>query len=167
VDLLDKDLWDDSALVRSWNDALIEYKKYHSIQARGENVEDVLKNSELKQLKEERYFQRTGNSVAPMTDGATGTVYQNVTVGTERDAFHQPAQEAVVGDASQTSTEQRGVRQKDDKGATPLVADPLTVAAASSMPQAILGSGQDDPLKNLMMSWYYAGYYQGIYEGQK
>ncbi|KAL8649521.1 MAG: hypothetical protein Q9226_005545 [Calogaya cf. arnoldii] len=26
---------------------------------------------------------------------------------------------------------------------------------------------QDDGLKNLMMSWYYAGYYTGLYEGRK
>ena len=25
----------------------------------------------------------------------------------------------------------------------------------------------DDALKNLMMSWYYAGYYTGLYEGQQ
>lgn len=26
---------------------------------------------------------------------------------------------------------------------------------------------QDEALKNLMMSWYYAGYYTGFYEGQQ
>ena len=60
-----------------------------------------------------------------------------------------------------------------------------------SMPQFLLGSGksagsffamprvgvnkrnmlilpvQDENLKNLMMSWYYAGYYTGLYEGQQ
>jgi hypothetical protein len=25
----------------------------------------------------------------------------------------------------------------------------------------------DDGLKNLLMSWYYAGYYTGLYEGQQ
>ncbi|TLD17467.1 uncharacterized protein PgNI_00234 [Pyricularia grisea] len=28
-----EDIWDDSALVNSWNEALEEYKKYHSIHA--------------------------------------------------------------------------------------------------------------------------------------
>lgn len=53
-------IWDDSSLVDSWNEALEEYKvrtrpieampeltemqKYHSIKARGENVENVLKD---------------------------------------------------------------------------------------------------------------------------
>jgi hypothetical protein len=57
------EIWDDSALVDSWNEALQEYKvpsllsarfiyladsqqKYHSISARGERVEDVLKASQ-------------------------------------------------------------------------------------------------------------------------
>ena len=28
-------------------------------------------------------------------------------------------------------------------------------------------SVKDEALKNLMMSWYYAGYYTGLYEGQQ
>ncbi|KAI9697016.1 MAG: hypothetical protein M1836_004977 [Candelina mexicana] len=39
------------------------------------------------------------------------------------------------------------------------------------MPQLAGNSGRmagaDPLLKNLMMSWYYAGYYSGLYEGQK
>jgi len=27
--------------------------------------------------------------------------------------------------------------------------------------------GNDEALKNLMMSWYYAGYYTGLHEGQQ
>jgi hypothetical protein len=58
-----KAIWDDSALVDSWNDAVEEYKvcdprtvigrtdfelqqKYHSIKARGENIHEVLKAAE-------------------------------------------------------------------------------------------------------------------------
>jgi hypothetical protein len=61
-----EEIWDDSALVDSWNDALEEYKvreragsprhqprpklilrqKYHSIKARGEDVEEVLRAAE-------------------------------------------------------------------------------------------------------------------------
>ncbi|TLS20871.1 uncharacterized protein PpBr36_10852 [Pyricularia pennisetigena] len=32
-DVTHEDIWDDSALVNSWNEALEEYKKYHSIHA--------------------------------------------------------------------------------------------------------------------------------------
>lgn len=30
-----------------------------------------------------------------------------------------------------------------------------------------VSSVNDETLKNLMMSWYYAGYYSGLYEGQQ
>ncbi|KAL8903462.1 MAG: hypothetical protein Q9171_007393 [Xanthocarpia ochracea] len=35
------------------------------------------------------------------------------------------------------------------------------------MPNALTTGVQDEGLKNLMMSWYYAGYYTGLYEGRK
>ncbi|KAI2779205.1 hypothetical protein F4815DRAFT_474498 [Daldinia loculata] len=41
-----KEIWDDSALIDSWNDALKEYEKYHSIHRNGGNVEDLLKSDE-------------------------------------------------------------------------------------------------------------------------
>ncbi|RDA84953.1 hypothetical protein CP532_1758 [Ophiocordyceps camponoti-leonardi (nom. inval.)] len=37
----DEVVWDDSILVDSWTDALNEYKKYHSIRARGGNIRDL------------------------------------------------------------------------------------------------------------------------------
>ncbi|KAI4197013.1 MAG: hypothetical protein LQ350_006200 [Teloschistes chrysophthalmus] len=41
-----EEIWDDSALLNSWEAALQEYQFYHSIHARGEKVEDVLKQAE-------------------------------------------------------------------------------------------------------------------------
>lgn len=40
--LTHEEIWDDSALVNSWNEALEEYKKYHSIHSKGGNVDSVL-----------------------------------------------------------------------------------------------------------------------------
>lgn len=68
-DLTQEEIWDDSALIQSWDDAVQEYKVscfpvspsharnavltrglppqlYHSIQARGEDVEEVLRAAE-------------------------------------------------------------------------------------------------------------------------
>ncbi|KAF4971723.1 hypothetical protein FSARC_1522 [Fusarium sarcochroum] len=36
-----EEVWDDSALIDSWNEALEEYKKYHSIHAKGGSVRDL------------------------------------------------------------------------------------------------------------------------------
>jgi hypothetical protein len=68
INLADPGVWDDSALINSWNDALDEYKviyvedycwitkltfsqKYHSIHVQGKKLEDVLTDEELAQLK--------------------------------------------------------------------------------------------------------------------
>jgi hypothetical protein len=64
--------------------------------------------------------------------------------------------------------------------------DPLTAALTTTqtIPQTLLNGGksaflisqgyflltkivQDESLRNLMMSWYYAGYYTGYHEGQQ
>lgn len=45
--LTHEEIWDDSALVNSWNDALEEYKKYHSIHSKGGNVDDLLENGSI------------------------------------------------------------------------------------------------------------------------
>lgn len=39
------EVWDDSALLQSWDGALAEYKLYHSIHVRGERVEDMIKDA--------------------------------------------------------------------------------------------------------------------------
>ncbi|SPJ74921.1 uncharacterized protein FTOL_04652 [Fusarium torulosum] len=36
-----EEIWDDSALIDSWNEALNEYKKYHSIHAKGGSLRDL------------------------------------------------------------------------------------------------------------------------------
>lgn len=50
--------------------------------------------------------------------------------------------------------------------------EPSTAAEAAPslappLPPHLVGSVQDEGLKNLLMSWYYAGYYTGLYEGEK
>ncbi|TWU75678.1 hypothetical protein ED733_007350 [Metarhizium rileyi] len=41
VDISHEEVWDDSALINSWNEALAEYKKYHSIHVKGGSVRDL------------------------------------------------------------------------------------------------------------------------------
>ncbi|EXJ77400.1 hypothetical protein A1O3_09626 [Capronia epimyces CBS 606.96] len=49
-ELSQAEIWDDSALIRSWNDAVAEYEYYHSIHARGEDVEEILRKAEMDDL---------------------------------------------------------------------------------------------------------------------
>ncbi|EXJ71486.1 uncharacterized protein A1O5_05294 [Cladophialophora psammophila CBS 110553] len=52
-ELSQAEIWDDSALIRSWNDAVAEYEYYHSIHARGEDVEEVLRKAEMGEFDDE------------------------------------------------------------------------------------------------------------------
>jgi len=49
-ELSQEEVWDDSALVNSWNEALEEYKKYHSLAVKGEKIELVLDKAESEPL---------------------------------------------------------------------------------------------------------------------
>ncbi|KAJ9165199.1 hypothetical protein NKR19_g564 [Coniochaeta hoffmannii] len=138
------EIWDDSALIESWNDALAEYKKYHSIHAKGGSVDDLPpKRSE------------TRPDAKPETRGSS-----------------QPMDESEVEERDETAMRDaqmdggfRGETSQDDStgpGATVGLAEPGALG-----PQTLLGGVQDEGLKKLLMSWYYAGYYTGLYEGQQ
>jgi hypothetical protein len=51
VNLQEKEMWDDSALIHTWDRALAEYKKYHSLQAQGKKLEDLVTAEEYAELK--------------------------------------------------------------------------------------------------------------------
>ncbi|KAG5982108.1 hypothetical protein E4U55_002286 [Claviceps digitariae] len=113
-----EEVWDDSALIDSWNEALAEYKKYHSIYAKGGSVRDL-----------------------PQAQESTSTKSESLDPGPEDAQLHQ------IEDAEQ---------------------EPVAAAASvAPPPQALLGSIRDEGLKKLLMSWYYAGYYTGLFEGQQ
>ncbi|KXG52290.1 Survival motor neuron [Penicillium griseofulvum] len=144
VSLTHAQVWDDSALVQSWDDAVEEYQHYWSIHAKGENVDDVLKKAD--------------------NTGITSPVHYGDSQDTkpaEDDAI-QPENE----DVSMTIDEQTSE-------SAPEVPQPVgdSISAVSTpaipMPHPIIANVQDESLKNLMISWYYAGYYTGLHEGQQ
>lgn len=157
------ELWDDSMLLRSWEDALSEYKLYHSINARGERVEDVLKEFEER----EKADVRAGNgelevdrndSVHPSDRGQTnGALAEDL----EEGEVETEAEDQLPASHIMSLSEPPYVNHSDEKDATD---QPKTV---SDMPQMVFSSVKDEALRNLMMSWYYAGYYTGLYEGKQ
>ncbi|KAI6808884.1 hypothetical protein KC332_g16216 [Hortaea werneckii] len=135
-DLSHEEVWDDSDLVKSWNEALAEYKKYHSLAAKGEKVDLVLDQAEQK-----------------TQDASTGA-HENE-AATSSAVFEDNS----VGDQAASGVEAPQPHQAQ--------AQALAAVGGSMMPQALMNSVQDEGLKNMMMSWYYAGYYTGLYEGQQ
>lgn len=128
-------MWDDSALVDSWNEALHEYEKYHSIHKNGGNVEDLIKSNP------------TTSDAKNETEEADGpSVLGTLKTGSE-----------MRGDDSADGRQENGT--STTQHSLPLGGGPG--------PQGLLSSVRDEGLKRLLMSWYYAGYYTGLYEGQK
>lgn len=157
--------WDDSALIDSWDSALAEYKKYHSIQAQGKRLEDVLTKEELDTLRADY-----GDLVEDVETNSKAEI--DIDHAAQVDAEHPEAAGNANGQALLDVTQAEEITApKDQEPASKTRETKLTTegdeAHAASMPQAILGTVQDDNLKNLMMAWYYAGYYTGIQTGQQ
>ncbi|KAK4115562.1 hypothetical protein N656DRAFT_385438 [Canariomyces notabilis] len=144
------EIWEDSALVESWNQALEEYKKYHSIHARGGTVDDIVPNGQDDEKTLQNAKPGTGDTgeqpMAPEEDEAEDSVPMD-----ESDEKSYPT----ISDA------QNSVDAKKDDG-------PVAAGGPPALgPQTLLGTIQDEELKKLLMSWYYAGYYTGLYEGKQ
>ncbi|KAK9436666.1 hypothetical protein VB005_11480 [Metarhizium brunneum] len=65
VELSHEEVWDDSALIDSWNEALAEYKKYHSVHAKGGSIRDL--ESKISQRAPESEPNKQANSPEPVS----------------------------------------------------------------------------------------------------
>nr|POE82352.1 survival motor neuron-like protein 1 [Quercus suber] len=145
------EVWDDSTLLSSWNDALDEYKvslqtptihdpranvqqKYHSLAAKGEKAEISIEDAQ---------------SMQPGAGQAESPVSQ----------VDNPKKKTRAPVTKTKATEADSFRGEETATTVP--------APAATLPAAMLNGVQDENLKNLMMSWYYAGYYTGLYEGKQ
>ncbi|KAF5869862.1 putative survival motor neuron-like protein 1 protein [Botrytis fragariae] len=156
------ELWDDSTLVDSWNEALQEYEKYHSIHARGEKVEDVL-----------NAFENQSNGLQVcllptimilLTFCREGEINENNGEGVE-----ELLEENIVmqSEFEQTNEQTQAGPKVGDKPAPKAAMSGSSSSKAPTLPPQLIGQVHDENLKNLLMSWYYAGYYTGLYEGQQ
>ncbi|KAF2848008.1 hypothetical protein T440DRAFT_537457 [Plenodomus tracheiphilus IPT5] len=164
VDMGDGNAWDDSLLISSWDEAVVEYKKYHSIHKTGKKLEHVLTDEELKELRGDY------GDLIEETDTPLGSAVTN------GDADEEDAEmelESGDEDRSVSNAQPQKVRyrarswpqQNQSPGTAAAIPESGDLGAAVS--QALLGSVQDENLKNIMMSWYYAGYYTGLHAGQQ
>ncbi|OOF97699.1 hypothetical protein ASPCADRAFT_127951 [Aspergillus carbonarius ITEM 5010] len=160
--LTQEEIWDDSALVQSWDEAVEEYKLYHSIHAKGENVEDVLREAEAAEKAPAGQDEQPLDESPDHMDADVDVPVVDTAVNTTAPAQTQQVPQLATSQA--TGGPDRPPRGCDHE--TEQTAGPGSVGAAS-MPHPALSQVQDEGLKNLMMAWYYAGYYTGLYEGQQ
>ncbi|OQN99084.1 hypothetical protein B0A48_14945 [Cryoendolithus antarcticus] len=144
---LGDEVWDDTALLTTWDEAVAEYKKYHSLAAKGEQVPigelaetpeaPETYSAKLNRRKQEKLALVNGDAAPPLSGTTTADV--------------RPQHElAVTAEVTEITA-----------------AAPSVSTGAATVPQHLMNSVQDEGLKNLMMSWYYAGYYTGLYEGKQ
>ncbi|KAK7555800.1 hypothetical protein IWX49DRAFT_627155 [Phyllosticta citricarpa] len=159
IDLNDRRAWDDRALIDGWDAAQEEYNLYHSVQLHGENILHYLDREQLESLKDA--FQDSGE------DDYIQAIDAELEARPAEPAKEEEAN--VPGDAQAGDEEMKEANEidKDDTAAQ----DQLLQETAASIhhvpnptaPGPIMKM-EDELLRNLMLSWYYAGYYQGKYE---
>ncbi|TKA82307.1 hypothetical protein B0A55_01445 [Friedmanniomyces simplex] len=138
-----EEVWDDSALVKSWNEALEEYKKYHSLAAKGEKIDLLLDQAENGELD-------TNDITVPEVEAGNEAPHFSSTT-TTNGTVEAPT---VTVTAATLPTAQQD-------------APPTAATTAATPPLLLNQTVQDESLKNIMLSWYYAGYYTGLHEGQQ
>lgn len=119
INITDKDAWDDSSLIKHWDAAFSEYKKYHSL--------EVTEESEIPG--------KTGD--IPMKDSEKVEDYNEV-----------------IEDSIEVD------REEEEEDAVPTRQPP-------SDPAEVSLNNLDDGVKQLVMAWYWAGYYHGLEVGKK
>ncbi|KEF52844.1 uncharacterized protein A1O9_11261 [Exophiala aquamarina CBS 119918] len=170
------EIWDDSALIRSWNDALQEYEYYHSIHARGEDVEEVLRRAEQGELGEPDVAVDAGewkdvNGTAE-EEGHSAARKSHQTDANSADDNNE-IEDGEVDESAQVHNEAdtnhpHGFSQLPQPTATPIIGPQLPHPTSSSNTTAAkMAPSQDQTLENLKMAYYWAGYYSGLYDGQQ
>ncbi|KAI9004240.1 hypothetical protein BC832DRAFT_79980 [Gaertneriomyces semiglobifer] len=146
------DQWDDSTLIEAWDAAVREYQLYHS---------DKPATGALKKRKRQ--------------DGAA----------TRNEAYKASAESTAAIHADDSQVKSTSEETADISAASRLMESPETQVSSSmhvnheeqnSMPprgkqqcqscgvhSTIPPLAEDEDLANVMMSWYYAGYYSGVY----
>ncbi|EGU81007.1 hypothetical protein FOPG_07180 [Fusarium oxysporum f. sp. conglutinans race 2 54008] len=87
--LTQEEIWDDSALIDSWNEALQEYKKYHSIHDKGGSVRELEPQNRAEAEAE------SGNEQPQVTETEeieldSGTAEQNKEIPSSRNESKEP-----------------------------------------------------------------------------
>ena len=150
---------------------------YHSIHAKGERVEDVIKEMEEK---------ADGDALPGPHDSFSPPIDNNEAVAGMDEDLEEGEFEEEPTDAGDLVN-----GTHEDHSKAPIQHEDMTPSNTSqpqppsiSVPTAALNGGDwnifldhvplltptlvnNDAMKNLMLSWYWAGYYTGLHEGQQ
>ncbi|CAK7566341.1 MAG: hypothetical protein SEPTF4163_004281 [Sporothrix epigloea] len=157
--------WDESAITKSWDRVVSDYKSFLNIRMSGGRVDDLpapLNDRSSEDGPEACLIAEPGASLGNIQEEAMGGIRSGKEVMTNDEFGPSTAEqkEASARAAGPTS-------ELDGQAFSAAAPDTAQLPAISLLPpQTVLG-GADEGLKKLLMSWYYAGYYTGLYEGQQ
>lgn len=183
-ELSQAEIWDDSALVRSWEDAVKEYEYYHSLAARGIDPEEVLDEAEEAEgrgeevdLKIDVGMRGSPSKRSVFVNGAAngavdvdgGDEDGEVEEGeAEDEGVGGKERQGLTNDASamnQVHGREHGPPHPPDSEAEPVQPQPVNATSTEEATKA--AAAADQTLENLKMAYYWAGYYSGLYDGQR
>ncbi|CAK7273547.1 hypothetical protein SEPCBS57363_005705 [Sporothrix epigloea] len=157
--------WDESAITKSWDRVVGDYKSFLNVRMSGGRVDDLpaplngistgdgpeaCLNAEPEASLENTQEEAMGGSLSGKD------VKTNITVGPSTAEQMDASARAAVP-----------ISEVNGQAFSAAASDTARLLAPSLLPpQTVLG-GADEGLKKLLMSWYYAGYYTGLYEGQQ
>ncbi|KND04893.1 hypothetical protein, variant [Spizellomyces punctatus DAOM BR117] len=161
--------WDDSALIEAWDAAVREYQMYHSDQP-------PIGGKKKRKRPPQQYQQANPRSMTgPDVMEVDDTQQQNDVAEIERESAGQN-HETVDNDSTTTQDyveTQRTSRLEDQTsyqngvnsdGVDYPPGQCASCGVPTEMPTAL---PEDEDLANVMMAWYYAGYYSGIYAAKQ
>lgn len=162
-----EEIWDDSALLNSWNNALAEYDFYHSIHARGEDVDEVLRRVDEEERAEAERMRKQGSRIGDEIRREEGSADEGEISDAHGDDVMDGGQTQVASSTllNQSSKVIGLDRPPVSNGSVPV----LSEGTSQPVPQAPTGSmvSLDQTLENIKMAYYWAGYYSGLYDGQR
>ncbi|POS77783.1 hypothetical protein DHEL01_v203829 [Diaporthe helianthi] len=179
IEMADDDVWDDSALIRSWDEALDEYKpsgqESDTLQTGPKSFLSFFSQAEPAQLTRRRRYSQDAKPETSGTHHQPETVSSSAALTLDQNTpSNQPAQQQperiAAGSTDDASKDGMNDGVASGSGDDRYAGEGLGESAAEgnmAPPQFLMGSVQDEGLKRLLMSWYYAGYYTGLYEGRQ
>ncbi|KAJ4267307.1 hypothetical protein NW762_003411 [Fusarium torreyae] len=135
--LTHEEVWDDSALIDSWNEALEEYKKYHSIHAKGGSVRDLETQS------------RAAVKAEPDSDQPQGTETADADLGSE------------------AMEESKGTPSSRNESKAPIAPQGLPSFPVQTVLGSVQDEGLKKLLMSWYYAGYYTGLYEGQQQAQQ
>jgi hypothetical protein len=175
-ELTHNQIWDDSALINSWNDAVKEYEYYHSLMllpsAERERILDEEERREEAEVEAEDKDREVvngekGNGVVKGgeagEDGEEGEIDED-NGGEEGEVDEDGEGSGAHGTKVNGIGKARSEAHGKEHGPVLPPGPSMQQQSEENGAQARL---QDQTLENLKMAYYWAGYYSGLYDGQQ